>query len=113
METQECRKCGIPKDLDEFHLDKTKANGRRNICKECRGKYDNRARNTPGAPGQHRKRRTELRRNDPKAQARMRALKRLVENHSGEYSRLVTAELAQAGLKEKTWLPIDTWAGSE
>lgn len=41
----------------------------------------------------------------------MRALKRLVENHSGEYSRLVTAELVQAGLVEKKWLPVQSWAG--
>lgn len=111
METKQCRKCGEPKDINEFHLDASKPGGRRNICKSCRTKHDTRTRRSPGEVIQLRKRRAVQHRNDPRAKARMRALKRLVENHSGEYSRLVTAELVQAGLVEKKWLPVQSWAG--
>jgi superfamily II helicase len=30
-----CIKCGIEKSLDDFHNDRTKAQGKRYICKEC------------------------------------------------------------------------------
>jgi hypothetical protein len=38
MENQgkECNKCGERKNIEEFHIDKGKKDGRRNECKECR-----------------------------------------------------------------------------
>lgn len=34
--TKKCRLCGVEKPLDEFHRDRSKADGRRNECKPCK-----------------------------------------------------------------------------
>ena len=33
-----CTTCGMKKSLDDFHLDKSKSDGHRDTCKECRSK---------------------------------------------------------------------------
>lgn len=35
MGTKKCSKCGIKKDFDEFHNDRTRCNGKKYICKLC------------------------------------------------------------------------------
>lgn len=39
MKTKECTICKKTKILDEFHRNKTKSDGRQNICKVCRSKH--------------------------------------------------------------------------
>lgn len=39
METKACRKCGIEKDLSEFHKDSNTKDGLAYACKHCRCKY--------------------------------------------------------------------------
>lgn len=34
-EKKRCKRCGKIKDLDEFHIDKSKKDGHKNICKDC------------------------------------------------------------------------------
>lgn len=38
MATKICSKCKTTKSLDDFHADKTKTDGKRSQCKNCRGK---------------------------------------------------------------------------
>ena len=35
MNTQVCSRCGDTKDLDQFHIDKYRSNGRKSACKLC------------------------------------------------------------------------------
>lgn len=35
-----CTHCGVQKPLDEFHLDITRDDGHRSVCKECRASVD-------------------------------------------------------------------------
>lgn len=44
METKICTKCGEAKELDLFYADKSKKDGKRNQCKECRREYDRKRR---------------------------------------------------------------------
>lgn len=37
--TQECRRCKVIKDLDEFHIDRTKPSGRVIYCRKCASEY--------------------------------------------------------------------------
>jgi hypothetical protein len=37
-EKKRCKKCGKEKDISEFHIDKSKKDGHKNICKECLSK---------------------------------------------------------------------------
>ena len=37
--TKKCTKCGIEKEISEFHKQKSGKHGRRNVCKLCRTKF--------------------------------------------------------------------------
>ncbi len=41
MPEKKCKKCEVVKPLDEFYKDKSKKDGVRTDCKECRTQYDN------------------------------------------------------------------------
>lgn len=40
MTTKVCKKCGAAKELEKFHADVSKKDGRRGSCKECIGAYN-------------------------------------------------------------------------
>jgi hypothetical protein len=92
-----CTRCNLPKPATSefFNKDRTKQDGLRTICAECR---------RSGSRGRVRKLPT---RNDPQAKARMSALRRLVENHPSEFARLVRSEQERLGVAPpKTWKPV-------
>jgi hypothetical protein len=41
-----CKKCDTPKDLSQFHKDKTSKDGLYRWCKECKKNYDESYRET-------------------------------------------------------------------
>lgn len=97
MRVKTCSSCNQEKDLEEFHKDRNRPDGRRSACKVCRSERNARPEQIqlppepppPSDPEELRK------------EARARAIRDTIENHMPEFTRRYERHLDQLGLSAR------------
>lgn len=104
--TKKCRACGIEKDLSEFNRDRTKGGGYKSRCRVCLNLDRRRLRRLSRAEPEPQWQPPPPPLVDPKvAEARRRALRRLVEENPREFRLLLDQELRKMEI-EPEWRAV-------
>lgn len=97
LETRKCNSCGRDRPIDEFHRDRTKSDGYKRQCRECRAVSRTAYVERKTAAAQ----RVAAER-DHVAMAKRAALKILVERHEREFMQIANDQLRRLN-GPKTW----------
>lgn len=92
-----CNKCGDEKPISEFHKDRTQKDGYKNLCKPCRSGVQKGYRNAAVTEETNDAAMT--------GEARIMAIKALIENHKQEYLVLLSRSKKKLGIKSK-WISV-------